>query len=206
VGIVLKSAQQGVFSTTNGVARKKKENKLAERFQLARKLDQLDEFSRGELTQVHMVKCVQTGQSHVRNARSPLANAARVLNRADSESSHPAESTSNQDIDALKDSIRTEYHPCSGQGTIMQSFDEYSSDVASENFCVLPEREPWWPFRSRIDFEAAELALNCTMNAEQTNKFIDLPRRVGLELNNFTIASHAEMQKTWELAAEKSTK
>ncbi|KAJ8074178.1 hypothetical protein PM082_012470 [Marasmius tenuissimus] len=104
-----------------------------------------------------------------------------------------------------QDAFQTVYHPSSGRPTITQRFEEYGM-TSQEGSPIPPGAEPWRPFRTRIDFEVAELALCSAMNAEQTTTLIRLLQCVARGFDRFTLDSHAEMQATWDLAAERSTK
>ncbi|KAJ3925046.1 MAG: hypothetical protein NXY57DRAFT_866726, partial [Lentinula lateritia] len=62
------------------------------------------------------------------------------------------------------------------------------------------------PWRSRMDFEVALLALDCHMNKRKTDKLINLIYRAAHGLDAFTLKDHQEIQNTWDLAAERLTK
>ncbi|THU83800.1 hypothetical protein K435DRAFT_822896 [Dendrothele bispora CBS 962.96] len=103
--------------------------------------------------------------------------------------------------------IKTIYHPASRRPTQIQQFGEYKSVQDSQERQPPPDTEPWRPFCSQTDFEVAELALSSSMNKAQITKLIDLFHRVTYGHDKFnTIQSESDLQKTWELAGEKTTK
>jgi hypothetical protein len=59
------------------------------------------------------------------------------------------------------------------------------------------------PFRTRLDFEIAELILDSALNKEQTNRLISLLNRCAGPTENFTIRNQDELLKFWDLASNK---
>jgi hypothetical protein len=102
------------------------------------------------------------------------------------------------------DDFRTEYHPSSGRPPILQRFEDYGQHNPS--IAVTPSDErPWEPFRSRLDFEIAELALEAALNKKQTDRLLSLFDRCARQLDNFTLRNHADMSKLWDLASDRCT-
>ncbi|KAF5387276.1 hypothetical protein D9757_006821 [Collybiopsis confluens] len=105
------------------------------------------------------------------------------------------------------DDIKIEYHPASGKPARIMRFQEYGEqrthDSGSED---VPDPTPWKPWRSRVDFEVAALALESFMSEDQTNRLIDILNRVACGRDNFTLVDHKETQKLWDLAAEQTVK
>lgn len=60
--------------------------------------------------------------------------------------------------------------------------------------------KPWAPFRTRLDFEVAELALSAHMNREQTNTLLSLLERCASDPKELTFRSATDMEKVWEAA------
>jgi len=69
-----------------------------------------------------------------------------------------------------------------------------------------PDAEPWKPFRTRLDFEVAELALSAALNKDQINTLISLLHRYGRDQENFTLSNHDEVCNMWESASDLRTK
>lgn len=103
------------------------------------------------------------------------------------------------------DDIKTEYHPNSGKEAIIQHFDDYAADEGPHTR-LRPEATPWSPFATRIDFEVATLALECSMNKQQTNTLIQLICHVQQGFDQCTLKNYDDLQEMWDSAGEKSTK
>ena len=52
-------------------------------------------------------------------------------------------------------------------------------------------------FRSRLDFEFAELALQAALSKEETGRLIKLVQRAITGKEQFTLATHKEVHETW---------
>ncbi|KAG2090404.1 uncharacterized protein F5147DRAFT_748245 [Suillus discolor] len=81
------------------------------------------------------------------------------------------------------DDIRCEYHPSSG----------------------IPPEHPWAPFKSRLEFELAELALEACLNNEQTDQLIRLCNRCTSRQEKFTFRTHKDIHDRWETASHRLT-
>ncbi|KAH7870089.1 uncharacterized protein C8R40DRAFT_1073545 [Lentinula edodes] len=104
------------------------------------------------------------------------------------------------------DDIKIEYHPNSGWKPVIVHFDDFGRSKDVNKGSIPPNCTPWHPWRSRIDFEVASLALDCHMNKQKTDKLINLIYRAACGLDAFTLKDHQEIQNTWDLAAERLTK
>ena len=102
------------------------------------------------------------------------------------------------------DDIRTEYHPHSALRTKVEHFEDYKRHQRGQP-SVPCDKEPWSPFRSRIDFEFAEIALKAALNKDLANSLIKLVHRSIAEQGTFTLESHADMQDMWDKASAKLT-
>jgi hypothetical protein len=99
------------------------------------------------------------------------------------------------------DDIKIEYHPNSNCPTEIYHFAEYGKTATPPSQNPPPEREPWKPFRSRLDFEFAEFSLDAALNKEQTNTLIRLVRKALQQPDDFTLASHGELNNMWQEAS-----
>ncbi|KAE9407876.1 hypothetical protein BT96DRAFT_1033699 [Gymnopus androsaceus JB14] len=104
------------------------------------------------------------------------------------------------------DDIKIEYHPHSSRKPSIIPFEDYGKREEIRPICPPETSRPWHPWRSRTDFNVAALALDCHMNESQTNKLVELLRHVAFGLDNFSLKGYDEIQKTWDWAAERSTK
>ncbi|KAJ3763493.1 hypothetical protein EV360DRAFT_66284 [Lentinula raphanica] len=104
------------------------------------------------------------------------------------------------------DDIKIEFHPKSGMGCETMHFEDYDRSDHQSNLTP-PDSTPWKPWRSRIDFEIASLALESHMTRKQTNKLFSILKRAnGPSLSSeFTLKDYDEMQDLWDLAATRST-
>lgn len=104
------------------------------------------------------------------------------------------------------DDIKVEYHPRSGRPPQLFELHDYINQLPeSNNSDIPPESEPWKPFRSRLDFELAELILDTHMNKSQTNALITIIHRCISEPESFTLRNESDLAKIWENAATRAT-
>ncbi|KAJ6468344.1 hypothetical protein C8R45DRAFT_1055287 [Mycena sanguinolenta] len=118
---------------------------------------------------------------------------------------HDTEPLANGSVDPKANEIRYEFHPHSGLPPQTCSLDEYLEGEVSR--CRLPstDRQPWVPFRTRLDFEVAEFAQENMLNQAATNKLIALIRRCAANLEEFTVKNYDDMNKQWDAASKKCT-
>lgn len=101
--------------------------------------------------------------------------------------------------------IQVEYHPNSGRATDFFKIDEYRK--SAPNTGVMSEPEPWAPFRTREDFEFAEIALGTGMTRAQTDAMIKLFHRCIKEgEGSFTLLNHKDMADTFRVASNRLAK
>ena len=107
--------------------------------------------------------------------------------------------------ECMRDDIKTIYHPHSGLGSRIQRFQDYGTDHPLDNKSLV-DKEPWRPFRSRLDFEVAELALATHMNNDEVNTLCSLIHHAANGIEKFTIQGSRDLNNLWQLAADKRTK
>ena len=91
----------------------------------------------------------------------------------------------------MQDDIKTIYHPHSGLASKIQRFEGYSTDRCCEDVSI--PAEPWRPFRSRLDFEVAELTLATYMNEEEINTLCSLIHCAASGFEKFTITGKCDL-------------
>ena len=96
------------------------------------------------------------------------------------------------------DDIKVEYHPKSGRPDKHFRFHEYTD--ARSPTPIVPNQEPWKPFRTRVDFELAELMLETRMNTKQSASLLSLIYCYIKDPESFTITNVRDLQKTWDHA------
>jgi len=98
------------------------------------------------------------------------------------------------------DNIRTEYHPNSGRGVKVETFEDYREHSLKP--APVPEiTDPWRPFRSRTDFEFAQLALDAALTKTHVDKLIKLVEGCIKGQDSFNLTNHQELYKTWDAAS-----
>jgi hypothetical protein len=87
---------------------------------------------------------------------------------------------------------------------VIQHFSEYGTCESMRHPTnELLDEAPWLPFRTRLDFEVAELAHQAAFNKEKTNQLINLMHQSGGE--GFTLRDNDDVQELWKLAAFRRT-
>ncbi|KAG1761725.1 hypothetical protein EDD22DRAFT_619601 [Suillus occidentalis] len=101
------------------------------------------------------------------------------------------------------DDIKVEYHPSSGIPTKVYRFEDYGRGPGAPP--AVPEADPipWQPFRTRMDFEVAELAHDAGLSHEQLDRLIRLIHRSRTEL--FTLKNRKDVRDMWDAASFKMT-
>ena len=100
--------------------------------------------------------------------------------------------------------IRVEYHPNNGRCTDTFKPDEYRQSVPDCN--ATSEPEPWAPFRTREDFEFAEMVLEAGMTRGQVKALIKLFHKCLKKEGSFTISKYKEMEETFKVASNRLAK
>lgn len=106
----------------------------------------------------------------------------------------------------IVDPIKVIYHPHSERQEEVASFKDYRHRGLEEKSTPKDsDKEPWSPFRTRGDFDYAEIALAAGLNMTQSNALIALITRVAKGESELTLTSHADLQKCWKTASLKLT-
>ncbi|KAF7973288.1 hypothetical protein HWV62_15663 [Athelia sp. TMB] len=106
-------------------------------------------------------------------------------------------------LETRKDDIRTEYHPRTGRAARVARFDEYGREETTPSTRPIDET-PWAPFfRTRLDFELAEVMQEAALNREQISRLISLIHQAGSHKDGqgFTITSYSDLKTSWDNAA-----
>lgn len=64
---------------------------------------------------------------------------------------------------------------------------------------------PWLPFRSKTEFEFAEIALQTAMSNKQLDALINVVRTLMEGKEAFEIKNHSDVQTLWDKASESLT-
>jgi hypothetical protein len=106
--------------------------------------------------------------------------------------------------DYKDDDIQVEYHPASGRPINILKLDDYRKSASQAD--VVEESEPWAPFRTREDFEFAELMLDSNLSKGQIDALVKLFHKCIKGDGKFTISSHKNMSDTFNIASNRLTK
>ena len=116
--------------------------------------------------------------------------------------SHKPASDIAEPLEPDLDSIRTEYHPYSKLLPRVFKFENYR-EYHSQYRRPTPRNpaKPWTPFRTRAEFEFAEIALDAALNKRQVDALLTVFRRCFEGEDSMDLKDHNELQKMWELAS-----
>lgn len=103
------------------------------------------------------------------------------------------------------DDICVEYHPHSGREAEIFAFSDFSHNHFPKPPMPNPDRDPWHPFCTLLDFEVAELALEAALNKDQTEHLIKLLRRVHDRHEKFTLTNQSDLRATWDASGTRLT-
>ncbi|KIM45701.1 hypothetical protein M413DRAFT_430427 [Hebeloma cylindrosporum] len=97
--------------------------------------------------------------------------------------------------------IKIIYHPASKRADEHFRADD---NIPNPSPVAEPEQpnaeKPWHPFRSRVDFEIAELALNAHLSKADTEHLLSIIQKCIQEPEQFTLRGHKDISDYWDLA------
>lgn len=102
------------------------------------------------------------------------------------------------------DDFKTEYHPHSGKADLIQSFKEFRTESFSLDPASLDDK-PWRPFKCRVDFEFAEVALEAGLKCSQVETLLHLIESISSGEVEFTLRSYSDLKNSWAEASERLT-
>ena len=110
-----------------------------------------------------------------------------------------------------QDDIKVVYHSSTGIPEQLYHFDDYNG--AEATYPVNPvsssqngiQERPWRPFRTKLDFEIAEVMLDAHMNEAQTERMLSLITEAVLDPESFTLANTKDLSAIWDVARETKT-
>jgi len=102
----------------------------------------------------------------------------------------------------LVDAIRTEYHPHTKLPPKIVQFEDYR-EYHSQHRRPTPRNpsKPWTPFRTRAEFEFAEVVLDAALNRRQIDTLLKVFHRCVEGEDRLDLKNHADLQEMWELAS-----
>lgn len=107
------------------------------------------------------------------------------------------------------DDIRTEYHPTSCRDPKLARFEDYGreSHEEQERDSERPEQlrnaVPWYPYRTRLDFDLSELMMEAALNQSHMSRLISIIQRAqaSSDQDEFTIKSYSDLAAIRQRAA-----
>ncbi|KAG1860911.1 hypothetical protein F4604DRAFT_1893733 [Suillus subluteus] len=103
------------------------------------------------------------------------------------------------------DDIKCEYHPSSGITPEVHAFNEFKRRPTPLVSSAPPNKRPWAPFKSRLEFEIAELALEACLNNDQTDRLIKFCNRCTSRQEKFMFQNHKDIHKRWDAVSHCTT-
>ncbi|KAI6024348.1 hypothetical protein EDC04DRAFT_280123 [Pisolithus marmoratus] len=81
-------------------------------------------------------------------------------------------------------------------------------ELTSEGSCQLPapdcDRDPWYPFRTSIDYEVSEFVMESGLNEDQTNRVLKLLREARDKPEEFTLSHYNDLHQIWAVIRARS--
>jgi hypothetical protein len=110
------------------------------------------------------------------------------------------------------DDIKLVFHPSAAIPEQLFHFDDYCGSESIPDLANPPhsspdivETSPWRPFRTKLDFEVAELMLDAHMNAKQTERMLSLIHEAAQHPERFTLVNLTDLSNIWDIARETRT-
>jgi hypothetical protein len=112
--------------------------------------------------------------------------------------------------DLEADDIRLVFHPSAGIPEQYHHFDDYCGMESTPDFSGPPPTHgesdrPWRPFRTKLDFEIAEVMLDAHMNTAQTGRMLALIHDAVRCPETFTLVNLKHLSEIWDIARETRT-
>ncbi|KAG2139767.1 hypothetical protein DEU56DRAFT_871106 [Suillus clintonianus] len=93
--------------------------------------------------------------------------------------------------------IKVEHHPNSGILTKVEAFGDFKCHPAHHSLWSVPEpdAQPWQPFKSHLEFDVAEIALEAA----------NICHRCARRSEKFTFRNHKDVRAKWDAASQRLT-
>ncbi|KAH9850401.1 hypothetical protein C2E23DRAFT_735177 [Lenzites betulinus] len=107
--------------------------------------------------------------------------------------------------DLRVDDFLTVHHPHSKLRPTVQHFEDFVRDSQPKLDPSSIPRRPWEPFRSRIDFEFAQFALEAALNNNQIDRLLKLIGTISTTPSDFSFKNAGDVKGAWDVASHLST-
>ncbi|KAI6099065.1 hypothetical protein F5141DRAFT_1190670 [Pisolithus sp. B1] len=106
--------------------------------------------------------------------------------------------TDGVDVDANNiDNILVKHHPSTTRPSEKVPFVEFAQGHQPRAYKPDVSTDPWYLFRSHLDFKFAELALEATLSKEQINHFLKLIKSACCRCDSFTPNEYTDLHSMW---------
>lgn len=96
------------------------------------------------------------------------------------------------------DDIKIKYHPNSNLREKIYRFEDYTRERPQAE---APEPDPWKPFKSRDDFELADIILQTGMKEKQVKTLLDIISRLRRDESDLSFQKYEDVKSGWEQAS-----
>ncbi|KAG2342605.1 hypothetical protein BDR05DRAFT_948693 [Suillus weaverae] len=93
------------------------------------------------------------------------------------------------------DDIKCEYHPSSRIAPEVHAFNKFKCQPTPLASSAPPNKCPWAPFKSQLEFEIAELALEACLNNDRPDCLIKFCNRCASQQEKFMFQNHKDIHK-----------
>ncbi|KAG2350133.1 hypothetical protein BDR05DRAFT_942666 [Suillus weaverae] len=123
------------------------------------------------------------------------------------QASFPADDGDLEYCEFQLNNIKVEHHPKSRIPTKVEAFGDFKHHPVHHSLWSAPEpdAQPWRPFKSRLEFDVAEIALKAALNNEQTDRLLDICRCCVQQSEKFMFHNHKDIRAKWDAASQHLT-
>lgn len=103
----------------------------------------------------------------------------------------------------MPDDIKVETHPSAKIPPALFSYEDYNANLPKPDPMVVKpaKHDPWFPFRSRLDFDVAEFMQAHRFNNQQSKEFMELIERIRQHPREYHLRDVKEVNDLWDTAA-----
>ncbi|KAG1800596.1 uncharacterized protein BJ212DRAFT_1450149 [Suillus subaureus] len=87
----------------------------------------------------------------------------------------------------------------------VHAFNDFKRHPTPSTSSTPPNKQPWAPFKSRLEFEITELALEACLNNKQTDRLIKFCNQCTSWQEKFTFQNHKDICNMWDAVSHRVT-